>query len=382
MKNNSNFILLEKINFLTIQRYLQNRHWVKVNSKRQNLAIFVFGNPVFCEVIIPLERGFGDYLDLIDKAINKIAQVEQRDPIQIVNDLLTPPSDIVRFRAKSKSTEQGLITFNEGFSLLENAKKSLFTTACDIANPTLYHKRMSYKSAKQFIDSCYLGQTERGSFVASVVCPFIDSTAGETPTVLTLFNDEKDFSQSFTRKVTRRFMQSLQRVKNAIETGQHSLIEDPNESEVISANFIESIVELGEFGEKDEIEIFVSWSSATPEVNDIPKSVSFTKDYISPMQSVISRLKPKDEGKQGTFVGKVSRAEAEPDSSTRSEGEIIFNFIGDDEKITKASVLLSTVDFSQACEALDKGYNVTISGMLSTSGKIKTIQNPNFKVLN
>ena len=100
------------------------------------------------------------------------------------------------------------------------------------------------------------------------------------------------------------------------------------------------------------------------------------------MQSVISRLKPKDEGKQGTFVGKVSRAEAEPDSSTRSEGEIIFNFIGDDEKITKASVLLSTVDFSQACEALDKGYNVTISGMLSTSGKIKTIQNPNFKVLN
>ncbi|WP_082632218.1 hypothetical protein [Algoriphagus resistens] len=51
------------------------------------------------------------------------------------------------------------------------------------------------------------------------------------------------------------------------------------------------------------------------------------------MESILSRLKTLDEGIQGSYVGKVSRAQANPDTNSRSEGEITFNFIGDDEKV-------------------------------------------------
>lgn len=375
------FVVVNRLSFATIQRYLQNRNWVRKQSRRQHLTIFYTEFPKPTEILLPLDRQFIDYDELIYNAIQKIALVENRDIERVINDLLVPPSDIIRFRVENKRTEFGLISFNEGFALLENAKKSLFTTACDIINPTSFHKRMSYKSAQQFIDSCFLGQTERGSFVASVVCPFINETIEEKPAQLSLFNSEEELGTSFTRRVTKRYMNTLSKLKTAIETGDHESIENPNDPEIISANFIESIVELGEYGDKEEIEISASWTSITKEVIDVPSKISFTKDYIPPMQSIINKLKPKDQGKDGVFVGKVSKAQADPDPSNRSEGEITFNFIGDDDKIVKAKVLLKTEDFSKACEALDKGFNVKISGLLIASGKSKMIENPNFKLL-
>lgn len=374
-------LVTERLSFATVQRYLQNRNWNRKQSKREHLSIFFTEFPTPTEILLPLNRGFADYGELMYSAISKIAKVENREIEQIVNDLLLPPSDVIRFRVENKRTEFGLISFNEGFSLLENAKKSLFTTACDIINPTSFHKRMSYKTAQQFIESCYLGQTERGSFIASVVCPFINETVEDKPTQLSLFNSEEDLSTSFTRQVTQRYMKTLSKLKNAIEIGNHDIIENTLESDKISANFIESIVELGEYGDNEEIEIFASWSSVTKELPDVPKMISFTRDYIPPMESIIAKLKPFDEGKEGVFVGKVSKAQADPDPSNRSEGEISFNFIGEEEKIVKAKVFLSTNDFSKACEALDKGFNVKISGKLKSSGKSKVIENPHFESL-
>ena len=93
------------------------------------------------------------------------------------------------------------------------------------------------------------------------------------------------------------------------------------------------------------------------------------------------KLKPVDDGVDGVFVGKISKAQADPDPNNRTMGEITFNFIGNDEKIMNAKVFLIPEDFSKACEALDKGLNVKISGKLIPSGKTKTIVNPEFELL-
>ena len=377
----STSILFNRLSFATLQRYLQNRGWEKRHSKREKIAIYFKEYPQATEIILPLDRDFIDYNELILKAIHKISLIENRPTEQIINDLLLPPSDVIRFRVENRRTELGLISFSEGFTLLENAKKSLFSTACDLVNPTPYHKRMSYKSAQQFIESCFLGQTERGSFVASVVCPFVNDTVDETPSQLSLFSTEEELYLSFTRRVTKRYMKTLSKLKIAIESGDHDQIEKPDVSDIISANFIESIVELGEYGDQDMIEISTSWSSITKEVNDVPSKVTFTKDHIPPMLAIISRLKPQDEGKHGHFVGKVSKAQADPNPDNRTEGEITFNFIGDEEKIIKAKVFLNTNDFSKALDALDKGLNVKVIGLLKSSGKSKIIENSNFQLL-
>src|SRR5690348_7963742 len=91
-------IALQKINFTALQRYLVNRNWERRLSKREHLTIFYISIPAPNEILLPLDRGFSDYDDLILNALTKISRVENREIEQVINDLLLPPSDVIRFR--------------------------------------------------------------------------------------------------------------------------------------------------------------------------------------------------------------------------------------------------------------------------------------------
>lgn len=103
-------VVVNRLSFATIQRYLQNRNWERKQSKREHLTIFYTEFPKPTEILLPLDRQFVDYEELIYKAIQKISIVENREIERVINDLLVPPSDIIRFRVENKRTEFGLMT--------------------------------------------------------------------------------------------------------------------------------------------------------------------------------------------------------------------------------------------------------------------------------
>lgn len=370
-----------KIGFPILQKYLLNNGFVKIDSKRKDLAVFFKNSQSPVEIIIPLNREFVDYRNAIKSILNKLSLIENRNVELIVNDLVIPPSDIIRFRVESKETENGLISFKDGFNLLENAKKSIYATACDMINPTIYHPKLFYKSANQFIDSCYLGQTERGSFIASIVCPFVNPSKDEEAIQLSLFNEEEVLESSLTRSITKKFMKSLYSIKTNIEVGNYDFLEEQISSDKISVNFIESIVELGDYGDKETIDISISWSNHIEKVKDLPSIISFNRDYIQPMEYIISKYTPKDIGIIGTYIGKISQAKANTDVDKRNTGEITFNFINDENKPLKAKVNLNSEQFSLALKAFDEGLHVKINGELSSEGKSKFINNPIFSII-
>lgn len=370
----------KNINFTVLQRYLVNRGWEKKNSKRDQIAIYFKNLPSPSEILLPFNSSFSDYNNLIKKAIKIISENEQRPQEVIINDLLLPPSDTIRFRVVNEDTEHGIIPFNDGFSLLENAKKSLIVAACDIASPAKYHKKLSNKRAQQFIDSCYLGHTEKGSFIAVIVCPFINSANSDKPNVLSLFNSENELYDSDTRHITKKYMQSLNTIKNKIENDDHYYFENLDDKDIISANFFESLLDLSDYGDNEVIEISASWSVHCKDIPQVENKVSFNKDFVSPIESILNRLRPKFEEYEGTFVGQISQAKADPDPSSRTECEIIFSYINDD-KAEKAKVILHPDDFSKACTAFDKGANVMVKGKMQKSGRTRTIINTIFQVI-
>lgn len=375
--------LIEKINPLTLQQYLMARNWAKRESKKQDIVIFEYEfKQSYYEIRMPITRYFSDYVSALYRAINIIAQVEERPETQIVNDLLLPPADIIRFRVQNKNTEEGLISLSEGFMLLESAKKALLTTACDIIQPELYHKRLAFKGAKQFIDSCMLGQTERGSFIASLVCPIGNQTNNEKYKQLSLFDPPEVLSSSFTRQITQKLMVSIERVKRIIESQDFSQLETITEDvSPISANFLESLVEMGEYGDNDEIEIMTTWAPTIPSQSNIPIKTTITRDYIQPLESIVERIKERIADEEGIYVGRISQTRADPDPQQRSEGEIIFNFIGNEEKAVNAKVLLDSTNYELALDAHKNGKNVKVKGILRNSGRIKVIENAEFQVL-
>jgi len=371
------------LKFTELQAYLRNTGWERIETPKQSIALFQkqIGNNFF-EALLPLSKDYSDYNYRILDVLENIAQAENREVHQVLTDLSIPPGDTVRFRVINKDTVGGTISFLEGFNLLEGAKKALFTTACDIVQPEKYHKRLGLKGAQQFIEECRLGQTEKGSFIASVICPFVNQTPEDKAQQLSIFNQAEEFRHSLTRKVTTRLMSSLAEIKSAIDRGEENRIVDLEGENIISGNFLESIVELNSTKETTEIEIITSWSVFAEEQPQIARAIKFSIDYIPVLENIISQVKPIDKGFEDDFVGKISLTKADPDIHSRTEGEIILNYIiGDEEKVSKARVILSNEDYDKACEAHKQGKSVKIRGKLVTVGRSKTIENPSFEIV-
>ena len=375
--------VVPELKFTELQAYLRNTGWNRIQTPKDRIALFhkTIGDVIF-ETTLPLSKDFSDYSYRIIDVLEQIAQVEQREVHEVLTDLSIPPADTVKFRVINRDTIGGTISFLEGFNLLESAKKVLFTTACDIIQPEKYHKRLSLKGAQQFIEGCRLGQTEKGSYIASVICPFLNQSPEEKAVQLSIFNQTDDFRHSLTRKVTKRLMFSLGFVKNAIDRGEETRIIDLDGENIISGNFLESLVELNASKESSEIEITTSWSVLATEQPELVKAVKFSKDYIPVLENIISKIRPLEIGTMDDFIGKISMTKADPDIHARSEGEIILNFIlGDEDKVSKARVILSNQDYIQACEAHKQGKSVKISGKLLSVGRTKIIEMPTFHII-
>ena len=371
------------LKFTEILAYLRHTGWIRIEVPKPHVALFQkkIGETYF-EALLPLSKAFSDYTYRIIDVLESIAQAENREVHQVLTDLTNAPGDTVRFRVINKDTVGGTISFLEGVTLMEATKKALFTAACDLLQPEKYHKRLVLKGAQQFIESCRFGQTEQGSFIATVICPFINQTAEDTVKKLSVFDPAADLRGSLTRSVTTRMMSALSEIKHHIDRGEERRILDLEGEKMISANFLESIIELIATKDTTEIEIMTSWSVFAGDQPQISNAITFSNDYIPVLESLIGRLKPVETGYEDDFVGKISMTKADPDIHTRSEGEIILNYItGDEEKVAKARVLLSNEDYTRACEAHQQGRSVKIRGKLVNTGRTKMIEQPSFEIV-
>src|SRR6185437_5521125 len=171
-------------------------------------------------------------------------------------------------------------------------------------------------------------------------------------------------SSSFTRQVTSRLMQSIGKVKQIVENQAYDELENPH-GDKISANFLESLIEMGEYGENEEIQVICSWAPTVPQQNTaISNSITITKDYILPLERIVDRI---------------PEVKADPEISARNDGQITFNCIGDNGAI-KAKTTLNKEDFQRALLAFEEGKNIKITGLLKNSGRSKIIENPKFEV--
>ncbi len=176
-------------------------------------------------------------------------------------------------------------------------------------------------------------------------------------------------------------MWSLEKIKNSIDKNEINRIVELEGKSMISGNLLEALYELNILFVDSEIEISSFWSPfvSRPDVAD---SVKLNQDYLPAIETIIGKIKPADQGFESDFIGKISSTKADPDANSRLEGEIILNYIvGDEDKVSKAKVILSKQDYDKACEAHKNGKSVKVIGKLITNGRSKTIEKPKFEVI-
>ena len=134
-----------------------------------------------------MDKKLIDYKSAMYRAIETVSVVERQSTEQLMLYLLNPNTDILKIRLERKDIVAGNILFDDAIRVYENAKKLIAATAQDILHPKYYHQGRMDDTISKFINNCKFGQTEIGSYVISVVCPFAELSETEGYQQLSIF---------------------------------------------------------------------------------------------------------------------------------------------------------------------------------------------------
>ena len=358
-----------KLNPLAVTKYLSETNWELYPIKRNDIKIFQYKKEdLFEQVTIPLDKKLRDYKNAMYDAVCKIAYVEKKSVEQLMLYLLNPNTDNLKIRLDKKEVESGNIMFDDAIQLFDNAKKLIAATALDVINPKKIHYGRIDEPVQKFLSQCRFGQTEIGSYVVSVICPFVDFPKTEGYKKLNAFFDEEQYAYSLTREVINRLMTNVATIKQKIDDGNLESL--ANYDSPISSNFYEALSGLSMDTEDTTVEFMAEWSPTVQSNRCQYNRISVTNDYYEPIKTIISKIK-ECTNERTEIVGKIKELKAAPVIDNREHGTIIVVYVGDNARAKSVTVKLDREDYDKAVAAHQHGKAVKVVGDLK--GQVKSV---------
>ena len=369
-----------KINSLAFGKYLKETGWNQFITKKTTIKIFQYEKEnIFEQVTIPIDKSLRDYNTAMYEAVKIVSRVENKTVEQVMLYLLNPNTDIIKIRLEKQGVESGNILLDDAIKLYDNAKKLLAATALDIINPKKYHYGRPDEPVQKFLSQCRFGQTEIGSYVVSVVCPFAEVTEEEGYKQLTIFSDEEKCANSLTRRVTNKLIENICTIKKKIDDGESDVLIKKSEENIISANFYEALNGLNLESENTIVEFAIDWSPTVQNNKYQCAGVKLTNDYYQPISEVIQKLKEKT-NKTKEIIGRIRKLEALPVADKRKYGTVTISYIEDDNKSHTVTTKLEKLDYDKAIEAHQLGKYVKIMGEIK-EGKKSMMECSSFSIV-
>ncbi len=359
--------VVERLNALDVRSYLLARGWKRANSKIPDIGIFRRPEAEDVEVLIPFSSVYADFREGMVRAIVEIARYEHRPASQIVQDLLRPRVDLLRFALESNESADGAIKLDDGLALLSGSRKALLAAACSVKRPQSFHARMSLREAEAFVGKCRLGQTERGSFVATVECALDIGEASPT-------DSATDSVEPFGRKVTTLLLSSIERIVASIQADDMTSLVSPSPNDVVvSANLCDAIAEMLPSSEDAVLRIGSSWSPTLPAPRNIPTQIRIERQYVQALTRIARELRPGKNPAPDMFVGKIDALLGQPSSDGRMTGEIVLA-AQVEEQVLKLRFDLDANEYSAACDAHRDGRYVSVRGILRMGARVHRLE--------
>lgn len=373
--------LSAQINVWDFARYLKSTGWIEIKRKNPYIKPFQLKNSLgFFQITLPVDKSLSDYKYAMYSSVETLAKAEGKPIEKVLLYLLNPNTDIVKIRYDSYNVEPGNIMLDDAIKLFDNAKRLIAATALDVLQPKKYHIGRSEEAVQKFISSCKFGQTEIGSYIVSVVCPFAEINNDEEYQQLSLFSEEEQCANSFTRKVTTKFFENVETIKAKIDSGSFMDLVTHFDEYKISANFLEALNGINGNSGDDKVEFYAEWSPVVRQRIHFSSSVVFTREYNLPIKSTINALKETCE-KREEIVGRVSRLMSEPIPEKRQGGQATISYISLNNRSQSVTAELGNSDYDKAISAHQLGKYVRIVGTIVKHGNRSTIICDDFDII-
>ena len=192
--------------------YLRSAGWNRQAEigERASLWIKNAGNGEGEDVSVPLRRDAADFVLRAAEVLSTLERLEGRAQEDILRDITSTSSDLVRIRALTPESGDGTIPLSVGVDMVEHARELLEAAACATVGPRQFWARRRPPQATDFMSQVRMGQTERGSYVLTILSP-----------VAPALKDDSDAESPFERRVTETLTRALRAVLHAAHATCH-----------------------------------------------------------------------------------------------------------------------------------------------------------------
>lgn len=348
-----------------LNAYLKSRGWRKIGEYRSRADVFSYQNEQ--EVLVPFSEQFGDYAQIVQEVISELATVECRSELSIFNDLSISDTDVIRFRAP-EAEEDGSIAIQSGVELFQQARDVLLAAACSASKPQRAYRAGKVREANEYIETVRLGQTERGSFVVTLISPVqLSLKAADQLQMWPEFNEDP-----YSRRVTRTLLTALEATKRAVLSANRGEGIEAFERGVksgVSANLCEATAGLIEDGEG--LDVTLSWALTRPAPVSHSR-IEFSKSDASTLKEAADVLRER-EPRPSEFVEGYVAALARDKQAT--EGRVTLK-TPIDGKMSSVKVDFGPSDYQVVSEAHQKRRSISLEGDLVREGQRWRLDNP------
>lgn len=349
--------LLDRVEKAHILRYAQTKGWKQQHLLPGRFIILSHPSDELRQLLVPDNPAFDDYRQCVAQVVASLAEVERRQPVDVLSAILFPPSDVVRFRALGEDMQRGDLSFAQAAHMIQGIRKSVLAAACSVVKPQPFHQRLDNSKAERLVDACRLRQTEVGSFTFVLACPMDAEEERPKPS-----ND-----LPFARKSTSLFMRSIQWVGSKVDGGATDRdVETAHESAALSSNLCEALLDMQPEQENAALNIAVDWAWSlppTPELAHITP-VTLRKEHFSFLSDVAQNLRSRRaQEKPEYYVGHVQELKGTPGANEAMQGEVVLRLFDDDSRLRVRADLPPEL-WAHAHYALGKNHLVGALGIL------------------
>ncbi len=348
-----------------LSAYARSMGWAKAEQYGSHSDVYAAkGLP---DLLLPRTQNLADYPSIVMRLMSEFSEMSNTTRDSIYRDLVTADRDVMRLSVHD-SNGDGSLSVDAGVNLMEGARDIVLAAACSLNNPRAAYRMRANQEATDYLRQVRLGQTERGSYVVSVLSPVI------SPPVQQILFEEMDAdanSEPLGRQVTKHMQSALVAVREAIEQINSGVSDALNGTleRGVSANFCEAIATaLGTFA---AVESRFTWALTRPTDVTLSKIRFVAVDgpiLREAARSLRSRA-PRQDVQVFGFVQSLQRDEHE------MEGTIVVR-ASIDGKNQSVGTVLSQSDYERAIDAHKEKAPIVMSGDLERGARRWQLLNP------
>jgi hypothetical protein len=322
---------------------------------------------------VPLRGHAPDYRRRFRELVDDLRNLEQRTPEQIVRDIRSSGSDVIRIRLRGAS-DSGRISIEQGARAFQRTRDLLLAAACAAVDKRPIYSRRKPARAMEYLNRTKFGPTESGSFVLTIessVPPQL-ATSSELPGIeAEPFERSVCLALAYATSTARRIVDQI-----SVTSSMATVVAGVQEG--VSSNLCDALAGLiDDAGMSQSMEMTFRWASVRP-VSEAPRAVAFESDAAPFLWEMGRTLREQSTIADFELIGPVHKLT----SAAPGQGGEIIVAMTEPWPGRKVRVALSGPAYQQAAQAHTSGLWISCEGELVRQGGATILLNPrNLKAL-